>query len=169
MSLLKGEIACQLRFLSSVRATWGITESLWCCPLRAAVASAENLFGPWWRRRRRGVEGGGGLDGAEGGLCGKQESACVMGGGDGGICSRSGRCVKNVELKYWTRHWNRLSSDSRPSDWVMFRQGCSRGWVTITCPAHPKHPWPSDRMVKPVNPPPPPVPLTTALTQPLLK
>lgn len=146
MSLLNAKIACQLWFLSSVRVMRGITESLWCCPLRAAVASAENLLGPWWRRRRRGVGGAGWSRGWSlgrkahmwRGWCGVEEA---------GIGKKCRIKTLNAPLE------QRLSNESRPSDCFMFRRGCSQVWVTITYPAHPKHPWLSDRMVKPTGPP----------------
>lgn len=55
----------------------GITESLWRCPLRAAVTRAKNLLGPQLEREEGVVRG---LDGAEGGLCVEQKSACVTKG-----------------------------------------------------------------------------------------
>lgn len=98
-SLPNAETACQLWFLSTVWAMQRITESLWCCPLWAAVASAENLLGPQWRKRRRGE---GGLDGAEGGLCVSLEGAYLM--RDWWVGSWIGSCVKNIVSKLWVCH-----------------------------------------------------------------
>lgn len=105
--------------------------------------------------------------GAEGGLDGRQEGVCgcMKGGGlrtvsKAGVRKNKGKKTVTAMLEY------RLSSEYRPPDCVMLREGCSWVSVTLPFPAHPDHPWLPERMVKLVGP------LgggSTALTQPLLK
>ena len=125
----------------------------------------KTLPGPWWRRRRGGGEeeeeegsGGGAVWSRGWSLCWAGQRMC-----DGrrkeGTRSRSGRCVKHVQLRQ-NRVQNFRLDHVQTGGGSLECEGVGGGvGVTISCQAHNKHPCVSDRMVRPVAP-------TPALTLP---
>lgn len=100
MSLLNGEIACQLWFLSKRP---GNERDHWVFVVLSIASCRGKCWKPPWSLVEKEEEGSRGAGWSRGwSLWQAGKRMC-----DGGECSWSGRCVKNVELKHWTRHWNR--------------------------------------------------------------